>query len=68
MDDELRLHATSAEQVLVAEREAIAAWLVDLEQRVRHDVRIYERVLRLRKIVGKLDNRIRLLREVRPSR
>jgi hypothetical protein len=56
--------AQTTEQVLVEEREAVIARLAELEGRVPLEERVYERVLRLRRIAAKLENRIRLIRDL----
>jgi hypothetical protein len=58
------LRLADDERVLVSERNALVAWLGDLERRRANDERVYERWLRVRRLVGKLDNRIRLIRDL----
>ena len=51
-------------RMLRREREALTAWMARLEVRSAQDDRSYERLLQLRRIVGKLDNQLRLLRDL----
>jgi hypothetical protein len=54
----------SSARTLRSEREALTAWMARLEARSPQDDRSYERWLQLRRIVGKLDNQLRLLRDL----
>jgi hypothetical protein len=58
------LRLVDDERVLVSERNALVAWLGDLERRRTSDERVYERWVQVRRLVGKLDNRIRLIRDL----
>jgi len=58
----------AAEQGLLGERQAVGAWLIDLEKRAEADDRLCGRVLRARRLLGKLEGRIRVVREVARAR
>ena len=64
MKGAVALQGEATEHVLIAEREAIVAWLVDLEGRAHRGDPRHERMRQLRRIIGKLDNRIRLIRDL----
>jgi len=51
------------QQVLAEEREALVAWLGNLERRQALGEERYERIAQLRRLIGMLDNRIRLIRD-----
>jgi len=58
----------TTEEVLREERDALAAWLGNLEARHTQGEARPERIRRLKKLIGKLDSRIRLVRDLGSGR